>query len=235
MTIVRAKLGSPEKVGQLALGLAATAPIFMFATVRLRDVQATDSKQEYLFGDYFALRLITTALALLAVVGIVSVSGFQWEVALIVLATAMSKAIEAISDAFYGLFMQQERLDRIAKSMMIKGPLSLLGLGVGFYLTGSVFWGVVGLAMARAVIMLGYDIRNASLSLNPTSKRTRHIIPKDLPRPRWNARRLTKLAWLALTTWQPCFFLLSHRPDILGCSYHCSFSRPAPLLLLVSG
>jgi len=198
MTIVLAKLGSPEHVGQFALGLATTAPIFMFATLRLRDIQATDAKQEYLFGDYFALRLITTVLALLTVVGVVSVSGFQRETALVILATGVSKASEAISDAFYGLFMQQERLDRIAKSMMIKGPLSLMGLGLGFYLTGSVFWGVIGLSVARAVIMVGYDIRNATLTLNPSSKLFDHIIPKDFPGPRWNAAILARLAWLAL-------------------------------------
>lgn len=198
MTIVLAKLGSPEHVGQFALGLATTAPIFMFATLRLRDVQATDANQEYLFGDYFGMRLITTALALLVVVGIVAVSGFQWEVALVVLATGVSKASEAISDAFYGLFMQQERLDRIAKSMMIKGPLSLLGLGIGFYLTGSVFWGVVGLVIARVVIMVGYDMYNASLSLKPSAKLVSHILPRDLPRPRWDAKTLARLAWLTI-------------------------------------
>jgi O-antigen/teichoic acid export membrane protein len=198
MTIVLAKLGSPEHVGQFALGLAATAPIFMFATLRLRDVQATDTKQEYLFGDYFAMRLITTVLALLAVVGIIFFSGYRGEIALVILATAASKSVEAISDAFYGLFMQQERLDRIAKSMIIKGPLSLIGLGLGFYLTGSVFWGVMGLTLARAVITLGYDIRNATLTLNPSSNVFDHIIPKDFPGPRWNAVILGRLAWLTL-------------------------------------
>ncbi|MBI1879486.1 MAG: lipopolysaccharide biosynthesis protein [Chloroflexi bacterium] len=198
MTIVLAKLGSPEHVGQFALGLAATAPIFMFATLRLRDVQATDSKQEYLFGDYFALRLITTVLALLGVVGIVFFSGYTGEVALVILATGASKAVEAISDAFYGLFMQQERLDRIAKSMIIKGPLSLIGLGLGFYLTGSVFWGVVGLTVARAVMTVAYDIRNATLTLNPSSNLFSHIIPKDFPGPRWNRVILVRLAWLTL-------------------------------------
>jgi O-antigen/teichoic acid export membrane protein len=198
MTIVLAKLGSPEHVGQFALGLAATAPIFMFATLRLRDVQATDTKQEYLFGDYFAMRLITTVLAMLAVVGIIFFSGYRGEIALVILATAASKSVEAISDAFYGLFMQQERLDRIAKSMIIKGPLSLIGLGLGFYLTGSVFWGVMGLTLARAVITLGYDIRNATLTLNPSSNVFDHIIPKDFPGPRWNAVILGRLAWLTL-------------------------------------
>lgn len=198
MTIVLAKLGSPEHVGQFALGLAATAPVFMFATLRLRDVQATDSKQEYLFGDYFAMRLITTVLALLACVGIAFVSGYQGETTLVILATAASKAVEAISDAFYGLFMQQERLDRIAKSMIIKGPLSLIGLGLGFYLTGSVFWGVIGLTLARAVITVGYDIRNATLTLIPSSQLITYIIPRDFPGPRWNAVILTRLAWLTL-------------------------------------
>jgi O-antigen/teichoic acid export membrane protein len=198
MTIVLAKLGSPEHVGQFALGLATTAPIFMFATLRLRDVQATDTNQEYLFGDYFALRLITTALALLGVIGIVIFSGFSWELSLVILATALSKAIEAISDAFYGLFMQQERLDRIAKSLMIKGPLSLLGLGLGFYLTGTVFWGIIGVCIARAAMTVGYDIRNATLTLNPSANLVSHFIPHAFPGPRWNAEILTRLAWFTL-------------------------------------
>ncbi|NNL78206.1 MAG: lipopolysaccharide biosynthesis protein [Desulfobacterales bacterium] len=198
MAIVLVKLGSPEHLGQFALGLATTAPIFMFASLRLRDVQATDAKEEYLFGDFFALRLSTTALALLVVVGIASLSGFQRAMALVILATGCSKAIENISDAFYGLFMRHERLDRVAKSLMIKGPLSLLGLGIGFYLTGSVFWGVIGLTMARTTILLSYDLRNAILTLNPSSKRISNIMPKEWPRPRWNAKILARLVWLAL-------------------------------------
>jgi O-antigen/teichoic acid export membrane protein len=198
MTVVLAKLGSPEHVGQFALGLAATAPVFMFATLRLRDIQATDAKQEYLFGDYFALRLVTTTLALLVVAGIALASGYAWETALVILATGVSKASEAISDVSYGLFMQYERLDRIAKSMMIKAPLSLLGLAIGYYLTGRVFWGVVGLATARIVIMVSYDIRNAALTVKPSLGSVARVTLRDVPRPRWSARTLTRLAWIAL-------------------------------------
>ena len=198
MTAVLARLGSPEHVGQFALGLATTAPIFMFATLRLRDVQATDTEQEYLFGDYFGLRLITTLLAVLTVAAIVLVSNFQRETALVILATAGSKASEAISDAFYGLFMQQERLDRIAKSLMIKGPFSLVGLALGFYLTGSVFWGVIGLAAARVLIMVTYDIRNASLTMNSQVTRRAGLIPDPFPSPRFDRATLLRLTKLTL-------------------------------------
>lgn len=208
MTVVLARLGSPEHVGRFALGLAATAPVFMFATLRLRDVQATDVKGEYRFGDYFALRLTTTALAMLVVVGIALVSGYTGEAAWVIVATGISKAMEAISDAYYGLFMKHERLDRIAKSMMIKGPLSLVGLAIGFVLTGSVFWGVVGLAAARALVMVAYDTRNAARILRvvrPAAKTPpQESVPPqeaaddDLPRPHWNRRILARLAWAAL-------------------------------------
>lgn len=198
MTVVLAQLGSPEHVGQFALGLALTAPVFMFATLRLRDIQATDARQEYRFGDYFALRITTTALALLTVLVIALLSHYSTELTLVILATGLSKSVEAISDAYYGLFMQRERLDRIAKSMMVKGPLSLVGLGIGFYLTGSVFWGVIGLALARAVIMVGYDTRNAASSLSPSQRASAERLPTDLPRPHWDARTLARLAWMAL-------------------------------------
>lgn len=64
MLVVIAKLGSPEMVGQFTLGLAVTAPVMLFTSLHLRAVQATDAKQQYIFGDYLGLRLISTGLAL---------------------------------------------------------------------------------------------------------------------------------------------------------------------------
>ena len=202
MLVVLAKLGSPEMVGQFALGLAITAPVIMFANLQLRAVQATDARREYLFGDYFGLRLITTALALLVITGIVLASGYRWETARVISAVGVAKALEAISDVFYGLLQQRERMDRIAKSKMIKGPLSLVALGIGVYLTGSVFWGSVGLAVAWALILAGYDVPSGALMLRPMPQ-------QDGPtpgeggqeatlRPRWGMSTLTRLAWLAL-------------------------------------
>lgn len=202
MLVVLAKLAGPEMVGRFALALAITAPIFMFASLRLRTVQATDAKREYLFGDYLGLRLTTTAMALLGVAGIVLVTGFPRETELVILAMGAAKAIEAISDTYYGLLMQYERMDRIAKSMVIKGPLSLVGLAIGVYLTGSVFWGVVGLAVARALILLSYDVRSVrSLQKavpEPASTSLDQNGQEGVLGPRWKTAVLSKLAWMAL-------------------------------------
>ena len=193
MLVVLAKLGSREIVGQFTLGLAVTAPVLMLANLQLRAVQVTDARHEYRFGDYLGLRLMTTGLALLVIILITVVAGYRWETSLIILVVGLAKAVESISDVFYGLLQQHERMDRIALSMMIKGPLSLLLLGIGVYLTGQVLWGVVGLAVAWSVVLVGFDIRSGALMLGSISNPIATAL-----RPRWQMKTLRKLVWIAL-------------------------------------
>ncbi|MBD2212390.1 oligosaccharide flippase family protein [Nostoc linckia FACHB-104] len=189
MLVVLAKLGSPEMVGQFTLGLAVTAPVIMFTNLQLRAVQATDAKQQYLFSDYLGLRLLGTTLALIVIAAITLMSGYQLQTSLIVLLVGLAKAFESISDVYYGLIQQHERMDRMAISLMIKGLLSLLLLGMGVYISGQLMWGVVGLVLAWAVVLVTYDIRSSTYILSSQ---------KFAQKPRLHLQTLSKLIWLAL-------------------------------------
>jgi O-antigen/teichoic acid export membrane protein len=186
MVIMLAKLGTPEMVGQFTLGLAVTAPVIMFTNLHLRSVQATDAKHQFTFNDYLGLRLLSTGLALLIIAAITLMSGYHRETSLVILLIGLAKGLESISDLFYGLIQQHERMDRIAVSLMIKGPLSLLMLVIGVSVSGSIVWGVVGLVFAWSIVLVGYDIRSGVLMLN------------QMPQPRWHLKTLLKLVWLAL-------------------------------------
>ncbi|MEG4069006.1 oligosaccharide flippase family protein [Microcoleus sp. Pol11C2] len=208
MLVLLAKLGSPEMVGQFTLGLAVTAPVIMFSNLQLRQLQATDAKGEYVFSDYLGLRLIATALALLIIAGITLKAGYRWETSQVILAIALAKAFESISDVFYGLIQQHERMDRIAIALIIKGPLSLLLLGIGVSLTGSVVGGAIGLAVAWGLVLFGWDLRNGRLILKNSSQgrdREDLLVVDAEPAnsqnplyPRWEGKTLAKLVWLAL-------------------------------------
>ncbi len=208
MLVLLAKLGKPEMVGQFTLGLAITAPVIMFTNLQLRAIQATDAKDQFYFDDYLGLRLLGTGLALLIIAGIALKTGYKGEMLLIILVMGIAKASESISDVFYGLIQQHERMDRIAKSLMIKGPLSLFLLAVGVLLTGSVLGGVVGLAIAWLAVLVAYDIPSGALMLQSTSKNLgRNFQTAPLSRignirahlqPRWDSKTLRKLIGLAL-------------------------------------
>jgi O-antigen/teichoic acid export membrane protein len=195
MLVVLAKLGSPEMVGQFTLGFAVAAPVIMFTNLQLRSVLVTDAKKQYLFSDYLGLRLIATGLALM-VIAVISLSGgYRWETSLVIFLVGLAKAFESISEMFFGLMQQHERMDRIAISLMVKGPLSLILLSIGVHISGSIVWGLVWLVFAWAVVLVGYDIRSGALILSLLGK------PQDMAlklQPRWHLKTLSKLVWLCL-------------------------------------
>lgn len=190
MLVAIAKIGTPEMVGQFALALAVTAPVIMLANLQLRSIQATDAKREYTFGDYLGLRLITTLLAVIFIVFISFFGGYRSETVGVIIVIGFSKAIESISDVYYGLLQQRERMDRIAKSMLIKGPLSLFVMIVFLLITQSVFWGAIGLGIGWLFLLISYDMRSARLLVGGQ---------EDMSlQPSWNLTTLRKLIWLAL-------------------------------------
>ena len=216
MLVLLAKLGSPEMVGEFTLGLAVTAPVIMFTNLQLRGIQATDARGEYSFNDYLALRLLGTVLGLLIITEITLNSGYPWKLSLVILVIGFSKAIESISDLFYGLIQQHERMDWISISSMMKGILSLFMLDLGMILTRSVLGGTLGLAIAWTLVLVCYDIPRGVLLLKMSVKKQEEELrsssqkSKDdlsnlsgpnifrLLQPHWHGKTLGKLTWLAL-------------------------------------
>lgn len=193
------KLGSPEMVGQFALGLALTAPIILFSNLQLRNIQATDAKREFAFGHYLGLRLTTIPLALLIISLVALTGGYQAETGLVIFLLGLAKSFEAISDVFYGLLQQHERMDRIAVSLMLKGLVSLVVLSAGVYFSGSLIWGLVGMIIAWASVLIFYDYRNGKRIVESDFPTTLSLVlPEENIReirPRWEwsiLRKLTK-------------------------------------------
>jgi O-antigen/teichoic acid export membrane protein len=199
MLVVLAKLGTPEMVGQFTLGFAVTAPVIMFSNLQLRTIQATDAKCEYHFEDYLGLRLLATSLSMFAIVAIVIQTGYRLEIAIVIILIGLAKAFESISDVFQGLFQQYERMDRIALSLLLKGPLSLIALGLGVGLSGSIIWGTVGLVLVWAGVLFTYDLPNAIALLQFKSKSSNLTRAKLWQlKPRWHWQTLWKLIRLSL-------------------------------------
>src|SRR5215203_2877989 len=203
MIVVLAKLGTPKMVGQFALALALTAPVIMFTNLNLQVVQATDARNHYRFQDYLSLRLITTTVALLLILGLVFVADHKLETAPIILLVGLAKAFEAVSDIFYGLLQKHERMDRVAKSMILKGIFSLSMLAIVVYFTNSLVWGIISLAFVWAIVLFGYDTYSGAHILTILPQTTDKIVraktrPASLLRPNWAPIILAKLAWLAL-------------------------------------
>jgi len=201
--VLLTKLGSVEMVGRFALGLAIVTPIVLFSNLQLRMLLATDAKGEGKFGHYFALRLITVTLALVAIAAVALIAGYRSKVLCVILLVGVCRTVDAISDVFFGLFQQHERLDYVGISFMAKGPLSLLLLGVGVACSGSLLVGLVGLVLARVVTLVAIDSWNAAKFVSPNSSGRLRFGLSRSPRlgslwPCWEGRVAASIAWRGL-------------------------------------
>jgi O-antigen/teichoic acid export membrane protein len=155
-----AKLGNPSIVGQFTLGLAISAPVFMFTNLQLRAVQATDVNAECGFADYFTLRLLATLLGLITIAVLLPFVVSSSAVRLVVLLVAVSKCIECMSDVTAGLLQREEKLKRVAISLMIRGCGSLLVFSLTFVWLRNLALAVTAMSAVWFAVLLFYDVPN---------------------------------------------------------------------------
>jgi O-antigen/teichoic acid export membrane protein len=152
------KLGTSDMLGQYSLAIAIVTPVMLFANLHLRTLQATDSMGQYRFRDYFELR----CLMVIAALSLILALGFVWldpQKLWILILIALAKAVEAISDLFYGALQQQECLERISKSLIIKSLLGLLIFAVLLYQTRNLPIALAGVLATTLWGLLAYDVR----------------------------------------------------------------------------
>lgn len=194
-----AKFGNTEMVGEFALAMAIAGPAIVFANLKLRAVQASDAKNEYSFGEYLGLRLVTTPLALFAIALIVAMS-YRSDVGTVILLVGLAKAFETISDIIFGLFQQREHMKQIAISQVLKGTISLVVFGFLILSTESLALSVAGLATSWAFVLFVYDLPLAIGTIEESSVSLSKGLTRNIRKlsPSWNAKRLRQLLWRTL-------------------------------------
>lgn len=192
MQIVVAKTGTPVMLGEYALGVAVTQPIITMAQLNLKALQTTDSRREYAFGHYLAVRLLGLAVAMLAFCAASCLQRSRID-ALVVFLTGCGVAFDAISDIYYGFLQRRERFDRIGKSMIVKGLLSVTLLAILLHASHSIVWGIFGSALASGIIACFYDVKGIDWVFG----RRERTLAEEVNRPLWEWPRLWALIRLA--------------------------------------
>lgn len=158
MISILAKLGTPAIVGQFALGVAISVPVFMLSNLQLRGIQATDACSEFAFSDYFTLRVVATAMGLAAVLMAAQCTRMDLLTVTVVCLVGVTKAIEALSDIVAGLLQKAERLDQLAIILAARGILSLLAFGYAFWKFHNLAGALAAMAAAWAAIFALYEL-----------------------------------------------------------------------------
>ncbi|MBI1314898.1 oligosaccharide flippase family protein [bacterium] len=177
-----------EATGEYSTALGWCAPLFMFAGLDIRVLLATDSRSEYRFSEYLAVRLLLTVVALACVPMIALATGRGGDGVLIFLGVGVNRLLELVSDAFYGLMQRAERMDRVSRSMVIHGLVATAIVAGAVWISGNLVAGLLLAAVAKVVVLLLYDVplatRLAEQVEGPNQDSLRNVLTAQ-PRRLW--------------------------------------------------
>ena len=156
--VVIARLGNTEALGSYALALAISAPVYALAGLNLRSALVADVREQFEFADYLLLRLFMVCLAILITAAIGLLPGHDAGSFELLVAISFWQAVNLVSDVYYGLLQRQERMEIVGKSLMLKGIGGVVAMAVAMRLTHSVSFGVTVSLLARAVVLIFYDV-----------------------------------------------------------------------------
>jgi O-antigen/teichoic acid export membrane protein len=204
LLVILTKSGTVETVGVFAVAQAISLPINMLFGLRLQVAQITDARNDYQFGHYYALRIITMIMAVI-VTAIIGFLYYPKAVAIVTLLLAVNYALVSAREIFLSFMQKCERMDKTSISAMLQGLLSLLLFGVTFWLSKNLALSVVGLIAARLIVFYVYDMPVVRKLLHTTNQFDIISI-----KPLWNIKdmwRLTKLtASLGIVGWMSQLF-----------------------------
>jgi O-antigen/teichoic acid export membrane protein len=187
------KLGGAQMVGELALSLAITSPIFLLTNLQLSTVQTTDTFDRFTFGDYLSLRLASTVAALVLIFLILGFWPQSKTTAGVTLLIAGSKALDSVSDVIYGYFRKHERMDLITISQVIKSAVSTVAFTVALMLSSRLTWAAGALALSGLATLVTYDFP----MLKRAARGARAAEPQRFA-PHWSTKASSRLIMTTL-------------------------------------
>ena len=188
--VVVARLLGVSAVGQLGFALAICAPIATLANLGLRVGQATDARRDFVFGTYWALRTLGSALSLLVIIALALFLDRGSDTTRIICLVGVAKLVESHCDVFYGLFQQRERMDRVARSLIIRGISGFAMLALGTQISGQLVIGLACQAGSWLLVFLLHDLRVARVLVTDEQS---NDSPFTRLRPDWDAIRIRTL------------------------------------------
>ncbi|WP_169871231.1 oligosaccharide flippase family protein [Shouchella patagoniensis] len=160
--IIIAQLGSPEKLGMYSLALAITSPILLLTNLQLRNMQITDVNNKYQFSDFFTFRIISSCISVVIIIIVALLFDYDYMTVIVIILIGGSKFIESISDVSFGLFQKNERMDYVAVSKNLKAISSIFSFSITLWITGSLVYSVITLAISWLLILIFFDLRNVN-------------------------------------------------------------------------
>ncbi len=203
LIVLFAKLGNAAMVGHYAYAAAIAFPIALIGNLSLRAIFVNDFEGRFPFARMLGARylLVGLAWAVLLVICALNHAAFQKMATVFIVGTAL--LLDSLSESYYSMVQKYDRMERMARSQIMRSLLSLTTVATILYLTRNLVYAVCGMLAARSMTLLLYDSAPEAFRIAAAGSEGRELLPdtdtvKTRFAPQWDLRSQFQMIWLAL-------------------------------------
>ncbi|MCK1722060.1 hypothetical protein [Bradyrhizobium sp. 141] len=153
MVSLLAHLGGPGPVGQLSLALSLVTPLAVLSSLSSRMLLQMDPRRDGdLFRDYWHLRLATTVIFFIVIIGIVMWRRDDVSLTLSILFVTLFRGVENVSDVLCGLAQNRDDQNILSMSLFYRGLGTVVPFVVVYLATNSLPSALASVAAAWALV-----------------------------------------------------------------------------------
>ena len=148
-------------VGQWTLAVAICAPVSTLADLNLSGSLISDARRQFRFRDYLGLRILTSALTLALVGGMVWTGHYDAAGGRLIMLAGVLVASESLCEIFQAVLQRDERMHWVAASLIVRGILGLALFAAILHVSHNLAWAVCGFCIAALATLMAIDVPRA--------------------------------------------------------------------------
>ena len=152
------RIAGTEIGGVFSIGLTLAQMFVYIVYFETRNYQVTDSKDQFTFGEYHAVKLLNSLIMVLVVAVYLIIRRYTFEKSWIVFGICLYRMLDGYADVFESEYHKRERLDLAGKSMTYRTLLSVFVYFILLIGTGQLPVATVGAIVSGAIGIFLFDV-----------------------------------------------------------------------------
>lgn len=157
------RINGTVAAGIFSIAFATSVVLNAIGDYGIRVYQVTDTKRNYKFGEYRALRIITVLFMVFIGIIFVFMSGYELEKLIICLLLILFRVIDNLSETYQGEFQIQGRLDIGSKSVIIRNVSAMIAFLITDCITKNIMISTAVLFITNLILFFMYDIKKMKI------------------------------------------------------------------------
>jgi len=157
MTIVIVRITDYNQLGLFSLAMSITNIGFSICGWGIRNYQVSDIKYKYLPSEYIFSRFLTCSISLVCIIIYSLVGGYSHSQISALILYMLFRIGESLIDVIHGIFQQEQRMDIVGKSFIIRGLGNFIILVIILKISLNINYAILGIVGFTIFILIFWD------------------------------------------------------------------------------